>query len=176
MYSHSSSSWCPWVHLVNEKGPWSICWVLGRSARLHTCKGFLKIRSAVLPTLLWRHCLFWYASTYCDKPLTEINMGKKGFILLTGETLWLIAAEAWTQSRSLRQDLKQRLWRNCTYWLFTLNLPATFVIESISTEPGMVLFSLGWAILHHLATIKMPHRHNHRLVRWRRLFNCCSFF
>lgn len=62
--------------------------------------------------------------------------------------------------RELKQEQRQKQWRNGTYWVAFLWL----VLHLGPTCLVVIPPTAGWAISHGVTVKKMPHRHAHRLV------------
>lgn len=148
--------------LVNEKEPWSIWWIFGISTRRPKSEEFLKIRYTVLPTLLWGHLHCGMLSVTVIKHWQkQIGEGRLYFAFRLQSLL-----SGYNRGK-LRHEPEEGVWsRYAAYWLVPLDCSATFLIQPISSDPGMALFTVDLVILHRLATTKM----SHRLTWWMKSF------
>ena len=71
-----------------------------------------------------------------------------------------------------RQELKQRLWKNVTYWLIFIAHSSCFLLAPRTTCWGIALFTVGRALPHQSLVKKMAHNILvHRPLWWRQLLN-----
>lgn len=72
-----------------------------------------------------------------------------------------------SQSRNLRQELKQRPGRNAACWLGLHGLLSSHpYVFGRPTWSGVAPPSVGWPLLHSSLVKGMPHRHTHKPIWW----------
>lgn len=121
--------------------------------------------------LSWEVCVGqeWWSSSLrlnsFDKTSTETNLGKKSFI-------WFILphhSPSWREARARtrRQELKQKPWRNASYWLAPLACSACFLIYPRPTLPRVVPRTVSWAFSYQSSIKQRFHWQAHRPIWWR---------
>jgi hypothetical protein len=74
-----------------------------------------------------------------------------------------------------RQEPMQRQWRGAAYWIASQAWSFCFLIEPVTTCPGMPPPTMGYLLLHQSLIEKMSYKLDYSLVSWRHFLNCGSF-
>lgn len=86
---------------------------------------------------------------------------EKGLLHLTGQSPSLREAKLGTSAGTWIQEIKQRPWRNTTYWINKLPF---FLIYTRPTHAGITLSTGFWALTHQSTIKKIPYRRTNRPI------------